>query len=112
MDTRELDKLRRLGLTEKTSSGAEGVRISAQHQRSLAGETRLDRRRTLQTWADDLNEKVAHHGGEIVPGSLSVAGQTVEAVVPVDTFEAIQSGLTKEGVRVDLVVPRQVVPGN
>lgn len=112
MDRRELDRLRRLGLTEKTSSGAEGVRISAQHQRTIAGETRPDRRKALQTWADDLNEKVAHHGGEVVPDSLSVAGQTVEAIVPIDTFEAVQSDLTNEGVRIDLVVPRQVVPGS
>lgn len=110
MDRQELDKLRRLGLTETTTLGAKGVRISAQHQRSLPATTRPDRRKTLQAWAEGLNARVAGYGGEVVPGSLSIAGQTVEAIVPIDSIEVIEHDLAKEDIRIDLVVPRQVVP--
>jgi hypothetical protein len=46
---------------------------------------------------------------EIVPGSLSIAGQTIEAIVPIANLPSAEAELAQENVRVDLVTSRQVV---
>jgi hypothetical protein len=108
-DRRDIEKLRRLDLTESTSSGAEAVRLTAQYRQPLAGQSREQRRAVLQTWQDELAQTLARHGGEIVPGSLSLAGQTVEAIVPVEKVSSAEAELAAENVRIDLVTPRQVI---
>src|SRR5262245_25394917 len=107
MERGDLDKLRRLGLTGKTPSGQETVRVTAQHRKPLADQSREQRRNILETWQQEIGRMLAPHGGEIVPNSLSVLGQTVEAVVPVDKLDSIESDLTKRDVRLDLILPRQ-----
>jgi hypothetical protein len=107
MEPGDLDKLRRLGLTGKTASGQETVRVTAQHRKSLLGQSREQRRAILEGWQQEIGRMLAPHGGEIVPNSLSVAGQTVEAVVPVEKLDKIEHDLTKGDVRLDLIVPRQ-----
>jgi hypothetical protein len=110
MERPDLDKLRRLGLTEKTPSGEEAVRVTAQHRKPLIDHSRQERRDILETWQEEIGQTLARYGGEIVPDSLSVLGQTVEAIVPVEKLATIETDLTKGDVRIDVIVPRQVTP--
>ena len=105
----KIEKMRRLGLTDRTSAGAEAVRVTAQCRGALAGHSRESWRSTLQAWERDVERKLASHGGELVKGSLSITGQTVEAIVPVDELPSIVDEMTDSNVRLDVVVPRQIV---
>ena len=109
MHQRDLQKLRDRGLLESSSSGAECVRLSVQYTPRLAEKTREERRQVLSCWADRLREALAPHGAEIVPDSLSLTAQTLEAKVPVEEYPDVESKLADAGGRVDMVVPRQVV---
>lgn len=109
---RELDKLRERGLLEAGgSAGGECVRLSVQYAQRLAGKTRAERREVLTCWAEQVGRALARHGGEVVPNSLSVVGQTVEAVVPVGEYPRVEAELAGRGERTDLVVPRRVIAG-
>ena len=63
----------------------------------------------MQTWERELGEKLSAHGGEVVPHSLSVAGQTVEAIVPIDSLPSVAAEMESGDVRLDVVAPRQVL---
>ncbi len=106
---RDLEKLRERGLLEPDGAGAGCVRLSVQYAQRLAGKTRAERREVLGCWAEEVGRTLARHGGEVVPDSLSIAGQTVEAVVPVEEYPRVEAELAGRGERADLVVPRRVV---
>jgi hypothetical protein len=109
---RDLDKLRERGLLEAgNGAGAGCVRLSVQYAQRLAGKTRAERREVLGCWAEEVGRTLARHGGEVVPDSLSIAGQTVEAVVPVEEYPRVEAELAGRGERADLVVPRRAALG-
>jgi hypothetical protein len=109
---RDLDKLRERGLLEPgPANGAACVRLSVQYAPRLAGKTRAERRELLGCWAKEVGRTLARHGGEVVPDSLSIAGQTVEAVVPLEEYPSVEAELAGRGERADLVVPRRAVAG-
>lgn len=103
----EIEKLRRLGLTELTSAGLEAVRVTAQNRRRIGGKSRESLRTMLQAWETELDHKLMRHGGEVVVGSLSIAGQTVEAVVPIVELDSVSEEMIEADVRLDLVLPRK-----
>ncbi|KJJ99593.1 MULTISPECIES: hypothetical protein [Pseudomonas] len=109
VETREIEKLRQLGLTEQTSAGVEAVRVTAQCRLSAAGYTRDKWRSALLDWECGIEQQLASHGAELVPGSLSVSGQTVEVVVPIDQLSSVVAEMADADVRIDIVTPHQVV---
>ena len=109
IDHRAIEKLRPRSETASTSSGAEAVRITAQCRRPLIAQSRQERKAILEDWQNSIGQALARHGGEIVPGSLSIAGQTIEAIVPIANLPSAEAELAQENVRVDLVTSRQVV---
>lgn len=109
MDSHALNKLRDLGLMKKTAAGAESVRVSAQWRHAPEGQPPAERRQALETWSRGIAEKLARHGGEVIPDSMSVAGLTVEAMVPVDAFDEIEAEIGADGVRLDVIMPRQLI---
>ena len=108
-DQNDLEKLRRLGLVRTMPDGTEAVRITAQYRGAPASPDRHAWRVEMEAWQDVLSGKLANFGAEIVPNSLSLSAQTVEAVVPTLRLDEVAKNLNNEDVRVDLVVPRQVV---
>jgi len=77
--------------------------------RPLIAQSRQERKAILEDWQNSIGQALARHGGEIVPGSLSIAGQTIEAIVPIANLPSAEAELAQENVRVDLVTSRQVV---
>lgn len=108
MEQHDLKKIRDLGLTERTSQGREGVRVTAQCRHTLEGQLE-QRKQALEAWINSVAQKFARHGGEVVPDSLSVLGQTVEAIIPVDAVEDVEADVATDDIRLDLVVPRRIL---
>jgi len=109
MDPSRIDKLRERGFLETGPDGQECVRLSLQQPARAEGLSRGALKDRLEQWVERLRDRVAEHGGAIVPGSLSTVGQTVEALVPVDLVGPASADLKRLGVRIDLVETRQIV---
>lgn len=108
IDVDKIEKLRVRGLVERTSDGLEAVRVTAQCRLAFDKTDYAALRETMQQWEKSIAAKFARHGGEVVPGSLSVAGQTIELLVPAKTLASIDRELDKEGVRLDLIEEHSV----
>ncbi|MGH8483880.1 MAG: hypothetical protein ACRESP_05715, partial [Pseudomonas sp.] len=57
----------------------------------------------------EIGQQLATHGAELIQGSLSVAGQTVEAVVPIGELTSVVAEMADADVRIDIVTPHQVL---
>lgn len=108
MDRREVEKMRQRGLTRSTSAGVEAIHITAQFRDSLTEMSRQERRAVLEGWEQELRERLKTYGGEIIPNSLSITAQTVEALVPVDSITSTEKELVRHNMRIDFPVPHQV----
>lgn len=111
MEAREIEKLRNRGMTVPTAGGDEGVRITAQCRRLFGDQSRQERRLALEAWGQDLELRIATHGGQIVPGSLSVTGQTIDVIVPIESLPSLEADLSSSDIRVDFPVNMQIVQG-
>lgn len=108
-DQNDLEKLRRLGLVRTMPDGTEAVKITAQYRGAPSSSDRGAWRAQMEAWQSLLSGELANFGAQIVPDSLSLSAQTVEAVVPTRRLDEVAKKLSDKDVRVDLVVPRQVV---
>ena len=106
IDDDKIEKLRARGLVDRTSEGLEAVRVTAQCRLAFDKTDYAASRQTMQQWENSIAAKFARHGGEVVPGSLSVAGQTVEFLLPPNKLAFIERELDADGVRLDLVEER------
>jgi len=95
---------------KSTQRGVEALHVTAQTQRPLFELTKNQRLSVLTSWEDGLRRTIEKYGGEVVPGSLSLLGQTVEALIPVTTFETAAKELEDGEVRIDLMLPRSNLP--
>lgn len=102
-----LRKLEGQGAIELLKGGARGVRVSCQYRPVLGKQPRTERARVLKDCFVELSQKVPDL--EIDLTTLSVSGQTVEALVPVEQFDQVERKLEEKDIRVDLVVDRKVV---
>lgn len=108
----DLDKLHQRGLTEQTSRGEQGVRLTAQCRAPLFDHSRQERRAILESWQKTLQDRLTNYRAELVPDSLSVLGQTVEVIVPLETLQSAEADIAGDGIRLDPVLPRQVTAGS
>jgi len=105
------DLLRRLGEAGALSSlgeGVSGVKVSLQYQPKLKVASRKERREELHDCFAHVAEQIAPTGAAVDLESISVLGQTVEAVLPVEEYEQIVAELEILEVRVDPVISRDV----
>ena len=105
-DLSRIAKLRARGLLEPGPTGLECVRISVQQRAELDTSSRAAARAQLESWCSGLSEIIAGLGGVIIPQSLRITAQTVEALVPVSALRRTSEALQQAGARVDLVEPR------
>ena len=91
------------GLVVPDSSGRDAVRVYLQYMPDIGGASRTERRTALRDRFDSLAGNRAGDEVELDPKSLSVSGQTIEALVPVDRFDEVASELAGDDVNVALV---------
>lgn len=111
IDENSIDMLRARGLIERTKAGEEAVRVTAQCRRPFAKTDYATLREAMRDWEKSITAAFAKHGGEVVPGSLSILGQTIELLVPAKEIALIDHELAKEEVRLDLVEQRNATLG-
>lgn len=108
MDPKVLDKLYKLGAVDRLPNGQDGVRVSLQYRSRLTSGSRSDRRDLLKQAFEDIAKDIVSDGAEVDLDSISVSGQTVEAILPVTQYDDITDKLNQQNVRVDLVEERQI----
>lgn len=94
MKAKTIQSLRDRGLISTNEAGDEVLTISMQAKRSLAGKSYSQRKSELAQWEHSVRAAVERYEGRLLPGTLSVAAQTVEASVPVKVLE--NGGLEEE----------------
>lgn len=109
MDLGRITKLRDRGLLETGPAGLECARLSIQ-QRNAPDTPNYDALKDwMRNWAVALEESLEPYGASVLADTLSAAGQTVEALVPVDALRSVSDRLEREGLRLDFVEPRKLV---
>ena len=83
------------------------IRVSLQLQNALKG-SRKDRRQALHASFDELAQE--YEDLEILPETLSVSGQVIEATLPASQFKDLCEDIERKELRVDRLEARQVVP--
>ncbi len=91
------------GLVVPDSFGKDAVRVYLQYLPDVPGDSRDARGKALRNRFEQVARKRAHTGVELHPDSLSVSGQVIEALVPVERYEQATRELEDDDVRVDLV---------
>ena len=71
--------------------------------------TRSARRSALRAEFEHIKQSLEPQGAEVDLDSLSVTGQTVEALLPIDRYEELTNQLNQEGIRVDPLFDRRIV---
>lgn len=108
VDMKLLKKLRQLGAIEHLDAGADGVRVSLQYRSRLADPSRARRRDILKSEFERIAHDLITEGAKVDLDSMSVSGQTVEAVLPLDKYDHLKDELSKQDVRVDPLTTEQV----
>jgi len=94
----------------RSDTGREGVRVSLQVQPRLRAGSRSERRERLLGQFGQIAEAIAGEAAEVDLASLSVSGQTVEATLPLGRYEDLVDDLARQGIRVDPLIDRQIIP--
>ena len=109
MDAKLIQHLQNQEQLASLPSGEKGVRVTLQYQPRLNQPTLAARR-------SDLRDRFAHVAAEFKPAgvcvdldAISITGQTVNAIVPLDKFDAIEQSLNERSMRVDVSMDRQIV---
>jgi predicted nucleotidyltransferase len=103
MDTAQFKSLSDRGLVVTDSSGKDAVRVYLQYLPELPGASRDDRGKELKKQFEQVASKRAHTGVQLDPDSLSVSGQVIEALLPVERYEQATRELEDDNVCVDIV---------
>ncbi|MFS4438904.1 hypothetical protein ACMA5I_11880 [Paracoccaceae bacterium GXU_MW_L88] len=106
----EIEKLAASGETETLPGGAPGLRLTAQYPGRPTTRDRSEWAAELQKWEQHLAEDIREMGGDTVDGSLSMSGQTVELLVPLDVVEVTVRKLESQNIAVTLQRERRVDP--
>lgn len=94
---------------ESLASGQDGVRLSLGYTGSLSGDMG-ERRDALAGVLRDIVETLdGLDEAEVDWSNLSVSGQTVQLVVPVEQVPVVEADAASKGVRVALVEVQQIV---
>ena len=110
VDEDRISKLRRDQKLARMPDGSEGVPISLQYKGSVPPLPREERKRWLLDHFAGLENKLSHLGIHLDPKTLSLSGQTVEAVCSVDCVEQVRKAVEPEQHEVTVVRSFQVTP--
>ena len=99
-------KLAQLDLLEALPSGETGVRVTLQYTPRLAESSRADRRAFLDRRLSQIARRLGAAGCRVEIETLSVSAQTVEAVIPIDQYDAIEDQMKDEHIRLDVLMDR------
>lgn len=108
MDPKLVSKLEALGMTESLPGGREGVRVALHYEPRLSVKNRDARRAELGSRFAGAEERIRPMGAIVDPTSLSVSGQSVEAVLPIGAYDDLVRGLADEHISVTPLVSRTV----
>lgn len=103
MNALEQQTLQDRGMVVKDSAGREAVRVYLQYKPTVRGRSLSARSKALRNRFDKVARMHAGTGVELHPESLSVSGQVIEALVPLEHYEQAMHELEHDDVRVDLV---------
>jgi hypothetical protein len=95
MDEQLLQKLTNLGATQQRN-GRQALRASV-HLPERIEASRAERRDLLTTHFAKLGNLLHDIGGEVDLDSLSVSGQSVEAIVPIDVYDDVERAVRDAG---------------
>lgn len=109
MDLKLVKKLRQLGAIEHLDAGADGVRVSLQCRLKLTDQSRTQRRDILKSEFERIAHDLSSEGAKVDLDSMSVSGQTVEALLPLDKYDHLTDKLSKQDVRVDPLTTEQII---
>lgn len=109
MDSKLLERLYKLGAVDRLANGQDGVRVSLMWNSTLSQTSRSARRDLLQQKFESAANDILPDGAQVDLNSISVSGQTVEAVFPIDNFDDITDKLKQQSIRVDLLTNEQVL---
>jgi hypothetical protein len=110
MDAKVVDKLRRDQSLHELPDGREGIDVTLQFVGSVPAESRPERKDWLKKCFSNVKERLDSRL-DLKPESLSVSGQSIDAVVPVEEFDDIREKLSQEGVRLAAAPMIKVVDG-
>lgn len=108
MDAKIIEKLRRNQLVRRMLDGGEGVEVTLQFLGAAPKAPRAKRKQWLEQRCSQVQDLVGPKL-EVKPGSISVSGQTVAATASLDDIDTLREQLEQEEVRLDIMVPMQVV---
>ena len=109
MDEHVLKKLRAVDALQRLSDGSEGVRVSLQSMAPNTAGSRTERYATLRKEFAKLADVFKSQGLFVDLASISTSAQTVDAVVQLQMYENVKQKLERAGIRVDLLIDREVV---
>lgn len=105
----ELEKLRARGAVTQNAQGQEGLRVTLQSTRQLGpAQTRQDWRGELECWARNVENQLQAWGGEVDAQTLSIAGQTVEAWLPIASLDPAAREMAAQNCRIDVLVSQHL----
>lgn len=109
MELKVIEKLRRNQSLRTLPDGSEAVDVTLQFVGSVPPAPRQQRKEWLRDWFSSVEQRVGGEKLGIKPESLSVSAQTVEATVPLDRIDDLREELSRENLRLDIMIPTQVI---
>jgi len=104
------DDVARGAETVTTSSGRDAIRLSLGYTGRISGETIGERREELtRILSDAVDGLPLHADADIDWDHLSVSGQTLQVLVPLDEVADVEDAAVARGLRVDAVRRDQVL---
>lgn len=103
MDAMQMSSLAKSGLVVPDSSGKDAVRVYLQYLPSVSGKSAAARGKALRDRFERVARRHEAMGVQLDPESMSVSGQMIEALLPLEHYEQARHELEDEKVRVDIV---------
>ena len=103
MDEEIIQKLRREGQLTPMPDGQEGVPITLQFKGEVPALQRPERKLWLEGVFTDWQEQQSHLPVQIEAGSVSLSGQTVDAVVATGQLDEVRKAAESSDLHVEIV---------
>ena len=109
MNQEFFDRISKNGAIVPMESGEEGVHVTFHYQPRLNTRSRKRRRETLTDKFTMLNEEIREMGVEMKFDTISVSAQSIEAFIPVRTYQSIEENIQAKDVDLTVVENWKIV---
>ena len=109
MASHTIIKLSKVNALEHLKTGETAVRVSLQYQPKLTETSREMRHILLIDKFKQLADALIQKGAEMDLSTLSVSGQTVEALISVDHLKEIKKSINEQMIGVNILMDRKIV---